>query len=173
LSRECLRYLYRLLFLFYVEARPSLGYAPMNSAEYRDGYFLDDSVCMLFGLIYQGFSPARQLAMAAGAESEVVSQAHGFEIKPLDGDLFDESRTPILRRVRFRNHVWQQVLELLGYSRQGGALGRARVYPQGTFIYRLNGRNPQKSVSYYTPESYVARPNSRRSRGIRELDRRE
>jgi hypothetical protein len=111
LSRECLRYLYRLLFLFYVEARPSLGYALMNSAEYREGYsleslrelalvplesaesrngyFLDDSARMLFGLIYQGFALARQLAMAAGAETEVASRVHGFEIKPLDGDLFD------------------------------------------------------------------------------------
>ena len=35
LTRECLRYLYRLLFLFFVEARPELGYAPMKSEEYR------------------------------------------------------------------------------------------------------------------------------------------
>ena len=28
LSQECLRYMYRLLFLFYIEARPELGYAP-------------------------------------------------------------------------------------------------------------------------------------------------
>jgi hypothetical protein len=28
LTRECLRHLYRLLFLFYVEAREELGYAP-------------------------------------------------------------------------------------------------------------------------------------------------
>lgn len=31
LSRECLRYMYRLLFLFYIEARPELGYAPMTA----------------------------------------------------------------------------------------------------------------------------------------------
>ncbi len=30
--------------------------------------------------------------------------------------------------------------------------GRAKVYEKGTFIYRLNGRNRQKSASYYTPE---------------------
>ncbi|MFO7858570.1 MAG: hypothetical protein R6V11_06565, partial [Ectothiorhodospiraceae bacterium] len=34
LSLECLRYMYRLLFLFYIEARPELGYAPMNAATY-------------------------------------------------------------------------------------------------------------------------------------------
>jgi hypothetical protein len=246
LSRECLRYLYRLLFLFYVEARPGLGYAPMDSDEYRDGYsleslrdlaltpldseesrsgwYLDASLRKLFSIVFRGFTPERQLAMAAGAETLLTSRVHTFEIKPLNGDLFDEGRTPILSRVRFRNQVWQRVLELLGYSRGGGALGRgrisyaqlginqlgsvyegllsysgffaktdlyevkkagtevdpleqawfvtrqeldqyeeseivfdhetrrARIYPQGTFIYRLNGRNRQKSASYYTPE---------------------
>jgi hypothetical protein len=28
-----------------------------------------------------------------------------------------------------------------------------RVYPKGTFIYRLAGRDRQKSASYYTPQS--------------------
>ena len=41
LGREALRYLYRLLFLFYVEARPELGYAPINSEAYRKGYSLE------------------------------------------------------------------------------------------------------------------------------------
>ena len=41
LTRECLRYLYRLLFLFYVKAREELGYAPMKSEEYRTGYSLE------------------------------------------------------------------------------------------------------------------------------------
>ena len=41
ITRECLRYLYRLLFLFYVEAREELGYAPMKSDEYRTGYSLE------------------------------------------------------------------------------------------------------------------------------------
>ena len=41
ITRECLRYLYRLLFLFYVEAREELGYAPMKSEEYRTGCSLE------------------------------------------------------------------------------------------------------------------------------------
>jgi hypothetical protein len=41
LSRECLRYMYRLLFLFYIEARPELGYVPINQSEvYLKGYSL-------------------------------------------------------------------------------------------------------------------------------------
>ena len=38
---ECLRYMYRLLFLFYIESRPDLGYAPMGSDVYRLGYSLE------------------------------------------------------------------------------------------------------------------------------------
>ena len=30
--------------------------------------------------------------------------------------------------------------------------GRARVYPKGTFMYRLAGRDREKNASYYTPE---------------------
>ena len=150
LSRECLRYLYRLLFLFYVEARPALGYAPMDSDEYRtgysleslrelalapldtersrNGYFIDASIKTLFKLIYSGFAPQEQMTMAAAATGAGGrSLVHTFEMKPLEGDLFDDDRTPTLRRVRLRKHVLQQVLELLGYSRKGSALGRGRI----------------------------------------------
>ncbi len=155
LSRECLRYLYRLLFIFYIEARPTLGYAPMDSEEYRtgysleslcdlalipldseesrNGYFLDRSIRKLFQLIYSGFSPKRQMTVQAGVSTADgngaggVSHIHEFELHPLQGDLFDEDKTPTLRRVKFRNHVLQQVLALLGYSRPGAALGRGRI----------------------------------------------
>ena len=155
LSRECLRYLYRLLFLFYIEARPALGYAPMDSEEYRtgysleslcdlalvpldseesrNGYFLDRSIHKLFQLIYSGFSPKRQMTVEAGVSPSdgngagSASYIHEFELHPLQGDLFDEDKTPTLRRVKFRNHVLQQVLALLGYSRPGAALGRGRI----------------------------------------------
>ena len=41
LGLECLRYMYRLLFLFCIEARPDLGYAPMDSETYLKGYSLE------------------------------------------------------------------------------------------------------------------------------------
>ena len=41
LSLECLRYMYRLLFMFYIEARPELGYAPVDSEVYLKGYSLE------------------------------------------------------------------------------------------------------------------------------------
>lgn len=42
LSLECLRMVYRLLFMFYIEARPELGYVPISKSEvYRKGYSLE------------------------------------------------------------------------------------------------------------------------------------
>jgi hypothetical protein len=243
LTRECLRYLYRLLFLFYVEARPELGYAPMKSEEYRtgysleslrdvvdqgdfiseesrNGYFLHESLATLFRLIWAGV----QAGDAQFALAQQPSDIHVFRMQPLQSDLFDPDHTPVLNRVRFRNSVVQRVIALLSLSRENSRAQRGRIsyrqlginqlgavyegllsytgffaepedlyevkkadededalkqayfvplrdlaryqdtemvydadgrpkrYPKGTFIYRLAGRDRQKSASYYTPE---------------------
>ncbi len=234
LTRECLRYMYRLLFLFYIEARPELGYAPMKADAYRKGYsletlrdlemakltteesrngsFISDSLNMLFHLIYNGFSYTGH------------QQHHVFAITALKSHLFDPERTPILNRIKFRNSILQQIIQFMSLSsprnhreRRGrisyaqlginqlGAVyeallsykgffaetdlyevkkageqwdelqtayfvkeedlskytedervynedGTFKKYPKGTFIYRLAGRDREKSASYYTPE---------------------
>lgn len=244
LTRQCLRYLYRLLFLFFVEARPELGYAPMKSDEYRLGYsleslrdvveqgdltteesrnghYLHESIARLFDLVWNGVHEKEtQLDVL-----EQTSDIHVFRMKPLQGDVFNPASTPLLDRVKFRNATLLRVLELLSLSRPESGRSRGRIsyrelginqlgavyegllsytgffvtekeglyevkkageaadplqqayfvraadlqqykedekvyddqqrpkwYPQGTFIYRLAGRNRQKSASYYTPE---------------------
>ncbi|MFH1953317.1 MAG: hypothetical protein ABIL06_17080 [Pseudomonadota bacterium] len=243
LTGECLRFMYRLLFLFYIEARPELGYAPMNVDAYRTGYsleslrglemtnliseesqngtFIHDSLNLLFNtLIYEGFSPAQR-----GLQFGDRPQHDIFEMKALKSHLFDPARTPILNRVRFRNSVLQKVIRLMSLSRARGRKDRRgrisyaqlginqlgavyeallsyqgffaetdlyevrkagetpneldvayfvkaedlekyreeervyteegstlKVYPKGAFIYRLAGRDREKSASYYTPE---------------------
>jgi hypothetical protein len=245
LTHQCLRYLYRLLFLFYVEARPELGYAPIKSDEYRtgysletlrdvvelgdlttdesrNGYFLHDSISLLFRLVWEGFPKEK----AGQLQLEATSDVHTFRLKSLQGDLFNPAATPLLNGAKvFRNVVLQRVLELLSLSRPANGRSRGRIsyrelginqlgavsegllsytgffvtdrdglyevkkageqadplqqayfvraadlpqyrddekvyddqrrpkwYPQGTFIYRLAGRNRQKSASYYTPK---------------------
>ena len=41
LSMECLRWMYRLLFLFYIESRPELEYIPVDNELYMKGYSLE------------------------------------------------------------------------------------------------------------------------------------
>ena len=243
LGLECLRFMYRLLFLFYIEARPDLGYAPMNadayrmgyslerlrdlemvplnSEESRDGFYLHDSIQLLFRLIRDGFE---------GASGKLRYGEDAFHIRKLDSALFREGATPLLDKVRLRNRVLQPVIRLMSLSRpargrhrrrgrisyaqlginQLGAVYEAllsyrgffaeedlyevkkakdapddlknawfvpardldeyvdnervydrdedgrkklRVHRKGKFIYRLAGRDRQKSASYYTPES--------------------
>ena len=87
--------MYRLLFLFYIESRPDLGYAPMGSDVYRLGYsleslrdmdsaelgseedkestYISDSLDRLFQMIWEGY-PKRddetaQLPLADGGGS--------------------------------------------------------------------------------------------------------
>ena len=286
LGLECLRYMYRLLFLFYIEARPDLGYAPVDSEAYRkgyslehlrdlemvrltseeslDGYYLHHSIRTLFTLVRDGFDgshrggaadllatgtgtrphpPPHPATAPAPAQAAIPAPAphlpHGFRIDALDSALFRDGSTPLLDRVKLRNRVLQQVIRLMSLTRPPGAaaggrggrgrgrrrgrisyaqlginqLGavyeallsyrgffaeedlyevkkagedgdvlrsawfvpareldsyaedervyerdaqgrrKLRVHPRGRFIYRLAGRDRQKSASYYTPEA--------------------
>ncbi len=137
LTLECLRYMYRLLFLFYIEARPELGYAPMKADAYRKGYsletlrdlemvhltceesrngfFIHESLQLLFELIYEGFQAKGtevQLALHAGNPPE----HHTFTMAPLKSHLFDPLRTALLNRVKFRNAVLQEVIQKMSLS---------------------------------------------------------
>lgn len=145
LGRESLRYMYRLLFLFYIEARPELGYAPIQAEAYlkgysvehlreleqtplttdeaRNGYYFHDSLQQLFSLIWQGFprrdAGSRQQELGPGVEPAPgdIAQGSGFTIAPLQGHLFDPERTRLLNSVKLRNHVLQRVIELMSLSR--------------------------------------------------------
>ena len=246
LGLEALRYMYRLLFLFYIEARPELGYAPVNAEAYRkgyslehlrdlelvrltgdeslNGYYIHESIQTLFRLIRDGFD--------GGGDAEVFDGAlhNTFEIRSLDSALFRKGSTPLLDRVKLRNETLQQVIRLMsltrpakGRNRRRGRISYARlginqlgavyeallsyrgffaeedlyevkragedpdalasawfvplselhkysqeervfdrgaggpkkikVHPRGRFIYRLAGRDREKTASYYTPES--------------------
>jgi hypothetical protein len=242
LTRQCLRFLYRLLFLLYAESRPELGIVPKDHPEYDEGYGLDrlrdlaltpltndrsrdgshlhESLKLLFRLVNDGHGHA-QAAQSLLATSEGI----GLRFEPLRSELFDPKATGLLDRVKLRNQVLQQVLRLLMLSQEtkGKARGfvsyanlginqlgavyeglmaytgffaaddlyevsmpgaadkgtwvvRVRdagdlpdevfvtrphletgvptrvLHPKGSFVFRLSGRDRQRSASYYTPE---------------------
>lgn len=248
LTRECLRYMYRILFLLFVESRKELNYAPVDNPAYataysfeslRDlemiplmtdedvnGHYIHDSITKLFRFFEKGTGNAETTGTLGNFAAE------GFTIFPLRGTLFDSSRTPNLNNVVFTNKTLQQVVRLMSLSRGSEGKGRKRSrtgrisyahlginqlgsvyeallsyrgffaktdlfevrpsgstadefdtgyfvtaaeladynddekvyeknsdgektlkrYPKGTFIYRLTGRDREKSASYYTPE---------------------
>ena len=146
LSRECLRFMYRLLFVFYLEARPELGYAPVDADAYLKGYSLEhlrdleqlhlatdealngsyihDSLKLLFRLIWEGFPSAGEGAAQPGLLAGMGDNT-GFLLPPLQGHLFDPAKTPILNSVRLRNRVLQRVIRLMSLTREGaGRRGR-------------------------------------------------
>ncbi|MEM9148857.1 MAG: hypothetical protein AAGB19_00075 [Cyanobacteria bacterium P01_F01_bin.3] len=148
LSLECLRYMYRLLFLFYIEARRELGYAPMAADVYREGYsleslrdleqadlrtaedsegyFIDMSLKQLFGLIWQGYPAEREEQLNLNPyQEEFIHDT--FELAPLKSHLFDPTRLPLLNRVKFRNATLRRVIELMSLSRERGRQRRGRI----------------------------------------------
>ncbi len=146
LSIECLRYMYRLLFLFYIEARRDLGYAPMNAEIYREGYsleslreleqvelrteedkngyFINASLTKLFEIIWQGYVP-RNVGTLYLPEEKIYDNT--FELAPLKSHLFDPERIKLLNRVKFRNSVLRDVIELMSLSREGKGKRRGRI----------------------------------------------
>ncbi len=159
LKDECLTLVYRLLFLFYAESRPKLNILPTDDPVYakgyslerlrdlemvlltsdssRNGYFFDDSLRQLFRLLQQGYVPA--------------DAERSFGVRPLDSPLFDENRIPLLRQVRIRNVVWQEIIQRLSLSRRGnvakgGAKGKRNVPRRGRISYANLGINQLGSV---------------------------
>jgi len=149
LTLECLRYMYRLLFLFYIESRPDLGYAPMGSEVYRLGYsleslremdtaelgseedkegtYISESLNQLFQMIWEGY-PKREDATAQLPIADAGDPFHdSFRLTPLKAHLFDPERMPALTRVRFRNVVLQEVIELMSLTKEGKGKRRGRV----------------------------------------------
>lgn len=132
LKDECLTFVYRLLFLFYAEAREDLqilpvrdglyqkGYSlemlrdlemvPLTTDSSRNGYFFSDSLWKLFRFLHQGHR-----------------EQGSFEMKPLDSPLFDNENLKHLKEIRFRNHILQQVIRKLSLSERTAKKGRGRI----------------------------------------------
>ncbi|MFG1834095.1 class I SAM-dependent DNA methyltransferase [Micromonospora chersina] len=115
LGREALRYLYRILFLLYAEARPELGVLPVNDRDYVEGYslarvgdlvarrlapsaeggfHLHDSLDLLFRMVNEGHRPR------GGAElDDKASEGEGLRFEPMRSDLFLPEKTKLIGRL--------------------------------------------------------------------------
>ena len=156
LGLECLRYMYRLLFLFYIEARPELGYAPIDTDAYRKGYSLErlrdmelsrlttgtalqrnhiqESLNTLFRLVRNGFDPEPDTSGPLEFGKQHLHRT--FRMRKLDSKLFDNAQTPLIAKARLRDSVLQRVIRLMSLTLP--AKGRKR---RGRISYGQLGVN--------------------------------
>jgi hypothetical protein len=127
LSLECLRYMYRLLFLFYAEANPRLNILDLKDPVYASGYsmealrelesvrlrtpadragtYLWDSLQKTLGLLYVG-------------EDKVL------RLPAVKVSLLDPESTPLLNSLRLRNEAVQKIIRQLSLRATGRSTGR-------------------------------------------------
>lgn len=165
LSLECLRMAYRLLFMFYIEARPELGYVPINKSEVylkgysleslrdlelqplptqqaREGKYFDLTLRRLFKLVAHGCGMGGEQASLRNADQVALQGAKDtFALAPLDSRLFDDASMPLLGKVHFPNEVWQRVIKLLSLSK-----GQGRGRRSGRVSYQLLSINQLGAV---------------------------
>ncbi len=156
LTLQCLRYMYRILFMLFIEAKPELGYAPMKAMAYASGYsfdslrdiaeaargdsdmeldgtYLKDSLDMLFKLVYNGYPEKR-------TGEDISSEQGVFRIEPLKAHIFDPERTALIEKAKLRNSVVVKIIDLMSMTR--GKKGKRR----GRISYSNLGINQLGSV---------------------------
>jgi hypothetical protein len=184
LSLECLRLVYRLLFMFYIEARPELGYVPIQKSEiYLKGYSLESLRDLELTPLNTAARPRRPLfrrhpappvsligqgcGAAAHQQSKAGSVKEAFALAPLDSRLFDPAATPLLNQVRFPNHVWQRVIRLMSLSS-----GKGKGHKSGRVSYQLLSINQLGAVyeallsyrGFFAPEDlYEVQPEPKKA----------
>ena len=161
LSLECLRFMYRLLFILFLESRAELDYAPMKSQEYAGAYsleslrdvvdaldaqtaqnpsvlngtYLNQSLNTLFRLIYGGFPKDR-------AQIAETASTHGvFFIDPLKGHIFDTALTPLITSAEMSNETLLKILDSLSVTRP-----RSRKERRGRISYSALGISQMGAV---------------------------
>lgn len=118
LTRESLRFLYRILFLLYAEARPELGILPSDYPEYQQGYglarlgdlvaeqdlvdeksrrgfYLYESLDLLFRKVQEGYHPRRTHG-APSSPAEKASEDLGLRFEPLHSKLFEQESIKLI-----------------------------------------------------------------------------
>lgn len=148
LSHDALFYVYRLIFLLFLESQgEDSELLPLKSEIYRHGYmlekllevtfkkihegtqeyegtFIQESLERIFDLIFNGFAPQKSADLIARDLSST-----GFLVKGLKSDLFDPEKVKHLKGVTLRNGVLQKILQKLSMAdmKEGKKTRKARV----------------------------------------------
>ncbi|MEE8736336.1 Eco57I restriction-modification methylase domain-containing protein [Bifidobacterium subtile] len=166
LTVQCLRYMYRLLFLLFIEAKPDLGYAPMKSEAYRTAYsleslrdiaeqmrgrmdeasgttYLAETLRRLDQLVFDGYPfDNRDLVRLMGMDT--VNAV--FAVPPLKAHIFDPNRTGLIEKAQLRDSVMLQIVDLMSVTNAGQQSGRGRRQRKQRISYAALGINQMGAV---------------------------
>ena len=111
-----------------LESLRDLESVDLQGDEARNGYYIFDYLHTLFRLIREGYpkeGEVKTTEMDFG--STQASGQDSFRIPRLQSHLFEEKKGSLLSRVKFRNHILRDVVELLSLSRQKKGKRRGRI----------------------------------------------
>ena len=127
LSLECLRYMYRLLFLLYAESNPRLKILDLKDPLYASGYSMEalrdlESVRLRTPQEKKGTylweSLQQVLTLLYSGENHVL------QLPAVKVSLLDPESTPLLNSVKLRNEAVQQIIRLLSLRSNKKSTGR-------------------------------------------------
>ena len=127
LSLECLRYMYRLLFLLYAESNPRLKILDLKDPLYASGYSMEalrdlESVRLRTPQEKKGTylweSLQQVLTLLYSGENHVL------QLPAVKVSLLDPESTPLLNSVELRNEAVQKIIRLLSLRSSKKSTGR-------------------------------------------------
>ena len=177
---DCLSIVYRLLFVFYAESRADLDILPISDSVYqkgyslemlrdleqtqlvteesRNGYFFDESLKQLFSLMSDGYREKENKYVELENKEKVSTfRNKSFRIRQIDSPLFDDRKLKQLNGVKFRNHIWQDVICQLSLSKKQRNKARGRISYANLGINQL-GSVYESLLAYrgfYAEEDYI------------------
>ena len=162
LTLQCLRYMYRMLFVLFIESRPELGYAPMKAQSYQStysleslrdiadnirddvdevgsGYYLHETLSKLYELIYNGYPKTEEDILKYTSDESLHDM---FVIAPLKAHIFDPEFTQMITDAKLRNGVLLRIIDLMSLTRNNSRRNGRR----GRISYANLGINQMGSV---------------------------
>lgn len=139
LTRQSLRYLYRVIVLLFAEARPELGILPVDDPDYQAGYSvarLRDVA--LTDLLSDNALHGRHIQHSLDVLFRLVNEGHAEEqtlgddvrdlvFPGLRSELFSPASCALLDRAHLSDEILQQVMQHLCFTRERAGRGRQPV----------------------------------------------
>lgn len=127
LSLECLRYMYRLLFLLYAESNPRLKILDLKDPLYASGYSME-ALRDLESVLLRTPQEKKGTYLWESLQQILIllysGENHVLQLPAVKVSLLDPESTPLLNSVKLRNESVQKIIRLLSLRSSKKSTGR-------------------------------------------------